>query len=123
MSVIQFQQLSMAEAERCVAEIWTCLEEYDIPSPALSFEFCDRLRTNIRMHIDDPVAANTMLSRLSAWIKTKRSRFGGYDKVQPEILTRPHVAGTARETAPLSFVIAATAPPRSNYAVSRFKRK
>src|SRR6185437_5348286 len=38
---IQFRHLSMEEAERCIAEIWTCLEEYQFSSPKISVNYLD----------------------------------------------------------------------------------
>lgn len=99
MAVIQFQQLSMAEAEQCVAEIWTCLEEYQIPSPTMSFEFHGPRWTSITVNIEDPIAADTMLTRLSRWIETENG------------------------AAPLSFVLAAAAHVAPSYPASRSRRK
>lgn len=122
MAVIQFRQLSLAEAEQCVAEIWAFLEEYHIPTPTLSFEFRDPFRTSIRMNIDDCIAANTMVDRLSTWIVTKRSRSIADRDPRLEAYTRSPVTGAGRAAAPLSLV-AITAPTGSSYAGSRFRRK
>lgn len=122
MAVIQFRQLSLAEAEQCVAEIWTCLEEYHIPTPTLSFEFRDSFRTSIRMNIDDCIAANTMVGRLSTWIETKRSRSIVDRGPRLQAYTQSPVTGAGRAAAPLSLV-AITAPTGPSYASSRFRRK
>ncbi len=127
MVVIQFQRLSMAEAEQCIAEIWTCLEEYHIPSPKMSFEFSDPLRTSITVNIDDSVAAKTIATRLSHWADTQGDtqdrRFYAKRSPRLRVYTESHLAGGAVAAVPLSFVLAKGAPPRSSYVVSRLRRK
>lgn len=65
MSVVQFQLLSMAEAEDVIAEISGCLEEYDVPPPEMAFSFHGRSRVSITMRIDDPIGANMVKLRLA----------------------------------------------------------
>jgi hypothetical protein len=124
MAVIHLRQLSIVQAERCMAEIWTCLEEYDIPSPEMSFEFRDALRTDIRMRIEDPVSADTLATRLSGWAGTVSGCLddGGLD---PGVRThtQARITFSGRAAAPLAFALAAAPPPRSSHHVSRPKRK
>ncbi len=122
MAVIRFRQLSMAEAEQCVAEIWTCLEEYNMPSPAIAFDFHGPLRTGIKMSIDDPVAASVMLTRLSTWIESQvgpsKTRGGPRFRIDKQ----PNVAGVPGQDSSPSFLMALSAPSRSGYA-GWFRRK
>ena len=67
MSVVQFQLLSMAEAEDVIAEICGCLEEYDVPTPEIAFSFHGGSRVSITMRIDDAIAANMVKLRLATW--------------------------------------------------------
>ncbi len=122
MAVIRFRQLSMAEAEQCVAEIWTCLEEYNMPSPTIAFDFRGPLRTGIKMSIDDPVAASVMLTRLSTWIETQIGPSNTDGRPQFRIDKQLNVATGPAQASSLSFLMALSDPSQSGYA-GRFRRK
>ncbi len=122
MAVIRFRQLSMAEAEQCVAEIWTCLEEYNMPSPAIAFDFHGPLRTGIKMSIDDPVAASVMLARLSTWIETQIGPFSAHAGPQFRLEKQSNIAGGPGQASSLGFLMALSASSQSGYA-GRFRRK
>ena len=66
MSVVQLQLISMVEAEDVIAEIWRCLEEYDVRTPEMAFRFDERSRVSITMRFGDPIGANMMNLRLAA---------------------------------------------------------
>ena len=122
MTVVQFQLRSMAAAEQSIAEIWTCLEEYDIPSPAVSFKFHDSERVTVTMHIDDSVAANTVLARLSTWVGTEKLCRDADQDPRLQVLTHLHRSHDGPAVAPFGWVLAA-AGSRSSHFGSRFKRK
>ncbi len=112
----------MAEAEQCVAEIWTCLEEYNMPSPAIAFDFHGPSRTDIKMSIDDPVAASVMLTRLSTWVETQIGPSSAHGGPQFRIEKQPNIAGGPDQASSLSFFMALSASNQSDYA-GRFRRK
>jgi hypothetical protein len=114
MTVVQFQLASMAVAEELIAEIWTCLEEYNIRSPALRFKFHDSGLITIAAHIDDAVAANTVLMRLS-------TQNLGRD---PDGDPRFHILTPGgRVVAPPGWLLAEVSRSHSSHFVSRPKRK
>lgn len=123
MTVIQLQLRSMAAAEQSIAEIWTCLEEYDIPSPAVSFKFHDRGRVTIAMRIDDSVAANTVVARLSTWVGTENLCRDAGRNPGLQLPTHSPNTGGGRGVAPLGWLLAAAAHSRPSHFVSRLKRK
>ena len=74
MSAIRLRGLTLSEAEEAIMEVWSCLEEYGIPSPKLKAS-----RTNSRMTIelsmfDDPLWAKLVDTRLSNWRRRKMER-------------------------------------------------
>jgi hypothetical protein len=72
MRVVQCQRLSISEAEDVVAEIYGCLEEYNVPMPKMAFSFLGGSRVSITMRIDDPIAANMMHLRLATWFTAQK---------------------------------------------------
>jgi hypothetical protein len=65
MSAIKLRGLSMSEAEEAIAELWSCLEEYGIPSPKLKAT-CAHKRITIELSaLDDPLWAKLVDTRLS----------------------------------------------------------
>ena len=67
MNAVQLQFLSMSQAEVVIAEIFTWLEEYDVPTPEMVFSYHGRSRVSIAMCIDDPIAMNIVNLRLAPW--------------------------------------------------------
>ncbi len=65
MPVIYFHVLSIPDAEDAIAETWSVLEEYDIPSPGMTFTFRGSSRVKIALRVDDPVDAQTLMLRLA----------------------------------------------------------
>lgn len=122
MVVIRFKELLMPEAEHCVAEIWTCLERYHIPSPTISFEYCDSLGVRITLKVDDPVAANTLRAWLLDCVEEENVRFVRKRSPHIHTYTEP-VRHDDRGAAPLSFVLALAAPTTPSHAISRPRRK
>ena len=39
MTLIRLRRLSLREAEEAIVTLWTCLEEYGIPTPHIDFRF------------------------------------------------------------------------------------
>jgi hypothetical protein len=64
MAFIHFDVMSMADAEEAIAETWRFLEQYDIPSPDMTFAFRGRSRVKITLRFDDPADAETMMLHL-----------------------------------------------------------
>jgi hypothetical protein len=67
MSAIRLRGLSVSESEEAIAELWTCLEEYGIPSPKLKVS-----RTNSRITLeiagfDEPLWAEFVDTYLTNW--------------------------------------------------------
>lgn len=98
MSVIKFHRLFMADAEEVMAEVWNCLEEYEIPSPYLGFQFDGRGRVTLHFQFDDPGRADMVALRLSEWMPTGHrsaaARTGGHSLRWPsQFLARAHAGG------------------------------
>jgi hypothetical protein len=89
MPVIYFRLLSIPDAEDAIAETWNILEEYDIPSPGMTFTFRGRSRIKIALRVDDPVTAQTLMLRLAPWVPSQTGGMALRQEIQP---TRcPHV--------------------------------
>src|SRR6516225_8799808 len=74
MSAIKLRGLSMSEAEEAIAAVWSCLEEYGIPSPMLKAT-CTNKRITIEISaLDDPLWAKLVDTRLSNWRCGKMER-------------------------------------------------
>ena|SRR6185312_10963887 len=67
MIAFEFPGLSMPEAEEVIAALWCCFEEYDVPSPAMTFKFHGGARASVRMHIEDTAVAKVVARFLSDW--------------------------------------------------------
>lgn len=65
MADINFNGLSLCEAEEAVAEIWSCLEEYDIPSPVVNVGACTNARITMGFTFEEPIWAELVTHRLS----------------------------------------------------------
>jgi hypothetical protein len=89
MKVIYFKLLSIPDAEDAIAETWSILEEYDIPSPKLTFTFRGTSQVKIALRVDDPVDAQTVMLRLAPLGSVVERWHGASAEVK---LTRcPHV--------------------------------
>jgi hypothetical protein len=67
MIAIEFRDLSMPEAEEVIAALWCCFEEYDVPSPAMTFEFYGTARASVQVHMEDAAVAKVVARFLSDW--------------------------------------------------------
>lgn len=79
MTVIEFRRLSMPEAEEVIVALWSCFEEYDAPSPRMTFEFHGRAGVTMWLHIEDPALADVVAIFLSNQSCVQRS--GGRARV------------------------------------------
>lgn len=70
MATVNFRELSIGDAEDVIAEIWNCLEEYRIPSPRMTFEFRRGGEIRLGCRFDEPLSAQLVALRLSAWLVT-----------------------------------------------------
>ena len=66
MPVIHFQLLSISDAEEAVVEIWRILEEYNLPSPAMTCMFRGSSRVKIALRVDNVMDAQTLMVLLGA---------------------------------------------------------
>jgi hypothetical protein len=89
MPVIYFELLSIPDAEDAIAETWSVLEEYDIPSPGMTVTFRGSSRVNIALRVDDPTDAQTLMLRLAPWIPSQTGVVALPQEIQPT--TCPHV--------------------------------
>jgi hypothetical protein len=67
MSAIKLRGLSVSESEEAIAALWTCLEEYGIPSPKLKVS---RANSRITIEIagfDEPLWAELVDTYLTNW--------------------------------------------------------
>ncbi len=94
MATINFPRLSVGDAEEVIAEIWSCLEEYRIPSPRLTFDFRRGGDLGLECHFGETVWAKLIALRLSAWISAGERASavgrGGAEVVSFSILSRGH---------------------------------
>lgn len=67
MASIAFRRFSMDEAEEIVAEIWRCLEQYDIPSPEMSSQLSAPEIVNLSFHFREKAWADIVARQLSGW--------------------------------------------------------
>ena len=75
MTAINFCRLSMPEAEEVIAEIWSCLEEYGMPSPRIAFVFqANATSVSLNVRLDEPVWAHLLVMRLSGWISAEQKQ-------------------------------------------------
>lgn len=68
MVVIELNGLSASEAEEALVEIWSCLEEYVIPSPRIVFAFRADNDVDMEISIEEPLWAEMVTARLSRWL-------------------------------------------------------
>jgi hypothetical protein len=67
-TAIKLQGLSMPEAEEAIAELWTCLEEYGIPSaPKLKVSGTNSRITIEMSRFDEPLWSKFVENHLTNW--------------------------------------------------------
>jgi hypothetical protein len=69
MAVIELDRLSLPDAEEAIAEVWSCLEEYGIPSPSMSVDFHANAKVTMGFTFDEPIGAQLVSLRLSSWMR------------------------------------------------------
>jgi hypothetical protein len=70
MAVIELDRLSLPDAEDAIAEVWSCLEEYSIPSPIMSVDFHANAKVTMGFTFDEPIGAQLVSVRLSSWMQS-----------------------------------------------------
>ncbi len=86
MVVIELDGLSMSDAEEALVEIWSCLEEYDVPSPRIAFTFHADVGVSMELSVDEPLWAEMVTVRLSHWLTAAQvTRFA---PMAPRLVTR-----------------------------------
>jgi hypothetical protein len=96
MPVIHFQLLSISDAEEAVVEIWRILEEYNIPSPAMTCMCRGSSQVKIALRVDNVMDAQTLMVLLGATGWDAEQLHGARREMQS---TRcPHGLGSRRTT-------------------------
>ncbi len=108
MPSITLHRITVAHAEEAISEIWRCLEEYDILSPAMACKF-EGPDLTIQLHFAEPLSAELVNRRLCAWFlgcaaETSQSGTRPVVVSAPEYTARRrqyrnHVAGFYRQPA------------------------
>ena len=68
MSSIRLRSLTMSEAEEAIAELWSCLEEYGIPSPKMNATRAHKRIIIELFELDEPLWAKVVGTCLSSWL-------------------------------------------------------
>lgn len=89
MADINIDGLSLPEAEEAIVEIWSCLEEYDIPSPAMSVDVRADSRITMGLSFEEPLWAELVSLRLSNSMRSARLRRGPHVPAGREICAAP----------------------------------
>jgi hypothetical protein len=71
MAVIEVDHLSLPDAEEAIAEVWSCLEEYSIPSPIMSVDFHANAKVTMAFTFEEPIGAQLVSVRLSNWMQSR----------------------------------------------------
>ncbi len=95
MPIIYFHLLSIPDAEDAIAEAWNILEEYDIPSPGMTFTFRGSSRVNVALRIDDPVDAQSLTLRLAPWVLSQTGGVAPPKEMQPTRSPHAHLSGAS----------------------------
>ena len=95
MATIEFRSLSVQDAEQVLAEIWNCLEEFDIPSPRLVVKFRGQTEVTLRCRFDEQLSARIVAMRLSRWIAGNEQRRTVLE-CNPEVVLFPFFSGEAQ---------------------------
>jgi len=89
MADINIDGLSLPEAEEAIVEIWSCLEEYHIPSPAMSVDVRANSRVTIGLSFEEPLWAELVSLRLSNSMRIAQLRRRLYVPVVGELCAAP----------------------------------
>jgi hypothetical protein len=92
LATIEFRSLSVQDAEQVLAEIWNCLEEFDIPSPRLVVKFRGEAEVELRCRFAETLSARLVGMRLSRWIAGNERR-GTLLERNPEVVLFPVFSG------------------------------
>jgi hypothetical protein len=92
LATIEFRSLSVQDAEQVLAEIWNCLEEFDIRSPRLVVKFGGQSEVTLRCRFDEQLSARIVAMRLSRWLAGNERR-GIALECNPEVVLFPFFSG------------------------------
>jgi hypothetical protein len=92
LATIEFRSLSLQDAEQVLAEVWNCLEEFDIPSPRLVVKFRGQTEVVLRCRFSEQLSARIVAMRLSRWI-ARNERRGTVLECNPEVVLFPFFSG------------------------------
>jgi hypothetical protein len=86
MLAIKLQGLSISEAEEAIAEVWSCLEKYSIPSPRLKATRANKRITIELSGFDEPLWTKLVDASLLHWrcSKMERTRITHAKKIPTE---------------------------------------
>jgi hypothetical protein len=88
LATIEFRSLSVQDAEHVLAEVWNCLEEFDLPSPRLAVKFRGGAEVTLRCRFFDSLSARLVAMRLARWIDGNERR-GTLLGCNPDIVLFP----------------------------------
>lgn len=92
LATIEFRSLSVQDAEQVLAEIWKCLEEFDIASPRLGVKFGGEADVTLRCRFDEQLSARIVAMRLSRWMAGNERRKTMLE-CNPEVVVFPFFSG------------------------------
>jgi hypothetical protein len=76
MAVIEFDGLSVQDAEEVIAEIWTCLEQYAIPSPKLRVHVHNGTEVTVHFRFSEAIWADVVSARIGKGYLVPAHRIG-----------------------------------------------
>jgi hypothetical protein len=109
MPVIHFQLLSISDAEEAVVEIWRILEEYNIPSPAMTCMCRGSSRVKIALRVDNVMDAQTLMVLLGATGWDAEQLHGARREMQPtrqtSLLAHPGSVNRATDASVVTAIL------------------
>jgi hypothetical protein len=73
-ATIEFRNLSVPDAERVLAEVWNCLEEFELSSPRLAVKFRGEAEVTLQCRFSETLSARLVAMRLARWIAGNERR-------------------------------------------------
>ena len=105
---IHFRRMPLEEAEKCIAEIWTFLEEYQLPTPTMSFDCLNARTTSFTIKLDDALAKSMLMTRLLHLSQGVRGA-ARLPSAEPDLSDDPPTISDDGMTAPLGVILAMSA--------------
>jgi hypothetical protein len=107
LATIEFRNLSVQDAERVLAEVWNCLEEFEVPSPRLAVKFREGAEVTLQCRFSETLSARLVAMRLARWIAGNERR-GTLLGCNPDIVVFPVFSSApqiARQREPYSEAV------------------